>query len=65
VLITLIILFIIAIAAYSVIISGKYDASVNPVFNTSIPLMQFALAVLAYRGIKKDDDLVKSYDRLR
>lgn len=65
VLITLITLLILSIAAYSIIVSGKFDASVNPVLNTAIPLVQLVFSVLAYRGIKKDDDLVKSYDRLR
>lgn len=65
VLITLITMLIVTIAAYSIAISEKFGASINPVFNTAIPLVQLALAVLALRGIKKDDDLVKSYDRLR
>jgi peptidoglycan/LPS O-acetylase OafA/YrhL len=30
-----------------------------------IPVFQLLLAVLAYFGIKRDDNLVKSYDRLR
>jgi len=30
-----------------------------------VPVIQLILVALAYRGIKKDDDLVKSYDRLR
>ena len=29
------------------------------------PLISAVLTFLAYRGIKKDDELVKSYDRLR
>ena len=30
-----------------------------------IPVVNLILLLLASRGIKKDDDLVKSYDRLR
>ena len=30
-----------------------------------IPALQLLLAVLAYLGMKRDDNLVKSYDRLR
>jgi hypothetical protein len=30
-----------------------------------MPVIQLILSILAFRGIKKDDQLVKSYDRLR
>jgi hypothetical protein len=31
----------------------------------ALPFLQLIFSILAYRGIKKDDQLVKSYDRLR
>jgi glucan phosphoethanolaminetransferase (alkaline phosphatase superfamily) len=65
ILIALILLFIILLAFYSFSIINKYDASLTPGFKMMIPVIQLILAFLAYRGIKKDDDLVKSYDRLR
>ena len=34
-------------------------------FRIVIPVVNLILLLLASRGIKKDDDLVKSYDRLR
>lgn len=34
-------------------------------FRVIIPVVNLILLLLASRGIKKDDDLVKSYDRLR
>ncbi|MDR9398643.1 DUF4293 domain-containing protein [Salibacter sp.] len=38
---------------------------VIPGWSFIIPAMAFVFNVLAYRSIKKDDDLVKSVDRLR
>ena len=37
----------------------------NPQIASIFPVINIILLVLAYRGIKKDDDLVKSADRLR
>ena len=34
-------------------------------FRVGVPVVNLILLILASRGIKKDDDLVKSYDRLR
>ena len=50
---------------YSYIIISKYDASFEPGIKMTLPVLQLILSVLAFRGIKKDDQLVKSYDRLR
>jgi len=46
-------------------ISSEYDMVVVPGFMMSVPLLILVFNILAYRGIRKDDDLVKSYDRLR
>lgn len=50
---------------YSYIVCSSYDASVIVEVKMVIPVVTFLLSVLAYRGIRKDDRLVKSYDRLR
>jgi 4-amino-4-deoxy-L-arabinose transferase-like glycosyltransferase len=46
-------------------VTGKYHAELIPGFNMLIPLLIFISGILAYRGIKRDENLVKSYDRLR
>jgi hypothetical protein len=65
ILILLISIFIGASLAYSFNIISKYDAEFASWYKLLIPVIQLILSVLAYRGIKSDDDLVKSYDRLR
>ena len=40
-------------------------ASVSPRFAFAIPVVNVILLILAHKGIKADDDLVKSADRLR
>jgi hypothetical protein len=50
---------------YSSIVITKYGADIVPGFRMVIPLIQLVFAILAYRGVKKDDLLIKSYDRLR
>ena len=57
----LIALIIIHICATCYYVLSEYNAW-NGVI---IPVVQLLLAVLAYLGIKRDDSLVKSYDRLR
>jgi hypothetical protein len=61
----LVVAFIIASGLCIYIIMTKYDSVIDPGFRMAIPLLQLIFSVLAWRGIKKDDDLVKSYDRLR
>jgi len=65
ILILLISIFIGASLAYSFNIISKYDAAFTSWYKLIIPVIQLILSVLAYRGVKKDEDLVKSYDRLR
>ncbi|MCJ7449553.1 MAG: DUF4293 domain-containing protein [Bacteroidales bacterium] len=65
---TLIILVIVLIALalyYGVAVIQRYHAELVPGIKMFIPMLILIFAILAYRGIKKDEDLVKSYDRLR
>jgi len=64
-LIALEVLLIITFAYYSWHITNVYDAKLAPGFKMILPLLILIFSILAYRGIKKDDNLVKSYDRLR
>jgi len=57
--------FIIACGYYYWLIITKYDGELVPGVKMILPVIMQILSVLAYRGIKKDDRLVKSYDRLR
>ena len=50
---------------YSYIVISRYDTSIVAGFKMVIPVVILILSILAYRGIRKDDNLVKSYDRLR
>jgi hypothetical protein len=58
-------LLVIALIHGSIIIISKFGATITPGYKMVLPLVVLILSVLAYRGIKKDDQLVKSYDRLR
>jgi hypothetical protein len=57
--------FLIASIHVSFRIVSKFDARIIPGFKMILPIVILILSILAYRGIKKDDQLVKSYDRLR
>ena len=50
---------------YYSLIAETYGASFKPGFMMLIPVVLLVFLILAYRGIKKDDEMVKSYDRLR
>jgi hypothetical protein len=50
---------------YTVVISINYSSQIIPGLKLIIPVILLALNILAYRGIRKDDKLIKSYDRLR
>lgn len=58
-------LLVIALIHSSVIVISKQNASLVAGFKMIVPIANLILSFLAYRGIKKDDLLVKSYDRLR
>jgi Na+/proline symporter len=57
--------FIIACAYYYWFIVTQYNGELVPGIKMILPFIMLILSILAYRGIKKDDRLVKSYDRLR
>jgi glucan phosphoethanolaminetransferase (alkaline phosphatase superfamily) len=57
--------FIIVLVFYSYTVINRYNAELIPGIRMTVPVIQLVLVFMAYRGIKKDDDLVKSYDRLR
>jgi CHASE2 domain-containing sensor protein len=63
--ILLAILFIGLMSFYAFWTTGKYQAKLVPGFKMFIPLLMLVFGILAYRGIRKDENLVKSYDRLR
>jgi hypothetical protein len=56
---------IITLGVYYYIVTHSFRLSIVPGLNMAIPVLAFVLSILAYRGILKDDRLVKSYDRLR
>ncbi len=63
--ITSIIGFIILSGFYSMKVITGFGAEIVPGYKMVIPVLMLIFSFLAYRGIKKDDQLVKSYDRLR
>lgn len=65
ILILLILVQIIAVTHYSFQIINNMGAELIPGLKLIIPVLMLILAYLAYRGIKKDENLVRSYDRLR
>ncbi len=50
---------------YSFKVFNTFSAELVPGIRMVFPLLIIAFSFLALRGIKKDDRLVKSYDRLR
>lgn len=64
-LIALSIILILALAYYAFTLSGKYNAQIQFRINLIFPVMVLVFSILAYMGIRKDEELVKSYDRLR
>jgi len=56
---------IIVTVVYAVFVIRKYDSDIIWSFRMLLPFLIPVCLFLAYRRIKKDEDLVKSYDRLR
>ncbi len=50
---------------YSLSLIEKFKTSFHPGMALFIPVLMLLFSILAYRGIKHDDKLVRSYDRLR
>ena len=63
--IVLVVGFIIASIFYSCFIITEYGTEIIPGLKMVVPVLILIFAILAYRGIRKDDRLIKSYDRLR
>ena len=55
----------ISLVLYLITVIRIFGAELVPGYKMVLPLLIIIFTFLAYRGIKKDDDLVKSYDRLR
>ena len=64
-LIVLIILLIAIVVYYGIIVIQRHNAELVVGITMFVPLLMLIFTILAYRGIKKDEDLVRSYDRLR
>jgi glucan phosphoethanolaminetransferase (alkaline phosphatase superfamily) len=65
ILIVLISIFVIATIHVSMSVIAKFDTTIIPGIKMFLPILILLFSILAHRGIKKDDQLVKSYDRLR
>jgi hypothetical protein len=63
--ILLTILFIGLILFYFFRFTGKFQAEPVPGFKMIIPFLILTSGILAYMGIRRDEKLVKSYERLR
>ena len=58
--------FLILACSHSIyLITTKHSAEIVPGIKMALPFLMLMSIILAYKGIKKDDDLVKGYDRLR
>jgi len=50
---------------YGFLVINTYQVKIEPGFKMFIPLLSLIFGILALKGIKKDENLVRSYDRLR
>lgn len=64
-LICLSVLLILVIIWYMYEISTEFNAALNFRLNLILPLLMLISSVLAFIGIRKDEKLVRSYERLR
>lgn len=51
--------------ALSILNAGNSQTNISLAFGACLPLVAFILVWLARRGVKADDDLVRSMDRIR
>jgi hypothetical protein len=65
VLIGLVLALILLAGYYSYVIISKYGGVLVLGVKMILPVVMLISSILAFRGIRKDDHLVKSYDRLR
>ncbi|HEX2970115.1 MAG TPA: DUF4293 domain-containing protein [Bacteroidales bacterium] len=64
-LITLIVIVVLFLGFYSFRTINKSDTSLIFNYRILIPLLMLIFSFLALRGIRKDEEIVRSYDRLR
>jgi len=64
-LIGLVSFLILACGHGSYLIMTRYSAEIVPGIKIAFPFLMLIFSILAYRAIRKDDNMVKSYDRLR
>jgi hypothetical protein len=64
-LIIFVVVLIIFLLYYSFYVSSTFNSKIVPGINLFLPVFMLVCSYLAYKGIRKDDLLVKSYDRLR
>jgi hypothetical protein len=65
IIVTFSVCLIILVIYYSSVIMTNYAAELVPGLKMIIPPIILIAGILAFRGISGDDNLVKSYDRLR
>jgi hypothetical protein len=65
ILVALVVAFIATSVIYPITVISNFDVSLGSWYKLAIPVLQLIFSVMAFMGIKKDDELVKSYDRLR
>lgn len=58
-------ILILYLAISALLIVKRYEVQLLPAFPVIVPPLVLLFSIFAYRGIKKDDAVVKSYDRLR
>jgi Domain of unknown function (DUF4293) len=58
-------ILVVAIIHICLRIVSKFESEIIPGLKMILPVLILIISILALRGIKKDDRLVKSYDRLR
>ena len=56
---------IISLSCYGYDVIRNFGMKLSPGIKMAAPLLILVFSILAYRGILKDDRLVKSYERLR
>jgi hypothetical protein len=59
------VVLIIALSWYGSDVISNYKTTIAPGLKMAVPVLILLFSILAWRGILKDDRLVKSYDRLR
>jgi hypothetical protein len=65
ILLILILVLVLLILIHVFALSSDFRMNLSPDLKMILPLFMLISSVLSYSAIKKDDELVKSYDRLR